>query len=314
MPNFMKGTTRQSSLREVDGDAFKKARLEQGLSYADLANQATLSAKQIEQIENGEAGSFYSLNIKNTAAMKLAKILGISDQDVFKDPLPLAQSTQSEVEIKPEIAIEDIGAPANEPFVTPISIKEKQRVVIPKKIKNVGGGLVYGLLALLAISYPAYLVFDSHESSMPGSLVEGDISSGGRDNEVADTPIAPSTDGIATPAATPEKINASPYAVPKGCDIDGAKLREHKASYPAKPGSYVYLLSKDDRTFVCIEDASGKVDKKELVKGVGINFSGTPPFKVASNALNQVEIYYQGSRVPVSEMDKAILLSEVRPN
>lgn len=311
MPNFMKGATRRVSPREINGDVFKSARLAQDLSFADLANQATLSAKQVEQIENGESGSFYSLKIKNTAAIKLAKILSISDDEIFKEPIaPIVQAPEFEPQIQSELESGDMLCATNQSPAAPISVIESQRIVIPNNVKKVGRSPAYGFLALLVIAYPAYLVFGEHRSSMPGSASEVSAISGDQDTDAIDAPITPSLDAVTVPAI-PEKAKSVPTSMSKGCDTDGTKPREYKASYPSKPGSYVYMLSKDDHTLVCIEDAAGKVDKKELIKGVGINFSGTPPFKVTSKTLNQVEIYFQGSRVPVAEMDNAILLSEV---
>ena len=70
-------------LPEIRKEAFTKARQSLGLSTKDLSGMACLSVRQIEQIENGESGSFYSTQIKFTAAKKVAGLLKLSPEDVF---------------------------------------------------------------------------------------------------------------------------------------------------------------------------------------------------------------------------------------
>jgi len=72
------------SIPNILGENFKKAREAQGLSIADLASKATLSQNQIEQIENGKNRSFYTAAIKFQSAKKVAKILGLSDEEAFE--------------------------------------------------------------------------------------------------------------------------------------------------------------------------------------------------------------------------------------
>ena len=74
---------------EIRNGAFIKARERLGLSIKDLAGQACLSTRQIEQIENGEMGSFYGAQIKVTAAKKVAKLLGLSEEAVSYTHLTL---------------------------------------------------------------------------------------------------------------------------------------------------------------------------------------------------------------------------------
>jgi hypothetical protein len=61
----------------------------------------------------------------------------------------------------------------------------------------------------------------------------------------------------------------------------------------------VYLQSKTAQT-VCVLDASGKTQNKTLEPGVGASIYGKPPFKVLTSGLSQVDIYYQGAKVRLS--------------
>ena len=55
---------------EIQQSAFIQAREQLGFSIADLAAKACLSARQIEQIENGHTSSYYGAQNKFTAAKK----------------------------------------------------------------------------------------------------------------------------------------------------------------------------------------------------------------------------------------------------
>jgi len=70
-------------LPKILGENFKVAREKRGLSIEELANQAILSNSQIRQIEGKEQGAFYSPLIKYSSAQKVAKILGLPDDQAF---------------------------------------------------------------------------------------------------------------------------------------------------------------------------------------------------------------------------------------
>jgi len=66
------------------GEKIKHARENLGLSIDDLATQATLSKKQLGQIENGGDESFYSAAIKLIAARKVARILDLEEDEYLE--------------------------------------------------------------------------------------------------------------------------------------------------------------------------------------------------------------------------------------
>ena len=72
------------TIPNILSENFKKAREEQGLSIGELAGMATLSTNQIEQIENGKNKSFYTAAIKVQSAKKVAKLLGLTEEEAFE--------------------------------------------------------------------------------------------------------------------------------------------------------------------------------------------------------------------------------------
>ena len=78
--------TNPNDIPEILGAEFTRARERAGLSTIDLAKMASLTTSHVEQIENGELGSFYSPAIKFVAAKKLASFLGLTETECFVYP------------------------------------------------------------------------------------------------------------------------------------------------------------------------------------------------------------------------------------
>jgi transcriptional regulator with XRE-family HTH domain len=72
-----------SDVSQIDGSVVRLRREAQGWAVIDLAARACLSVKQIRQIEEGGLSSFYSENVKLTAAKKVASLLELSEAQLF---------------------------------------------------------------------------------------------------------------------------------------------------------------------------------------------------------------------------------------
>ncbi len=68
---------------QINGALLRMRREELGWALSDIATRACLSNKQVKQIEEGGTSSFYSENVKVTAAKKVGGILGLPEQSVF---------------------------------------------------------------------------------------------------------------------------------------------------------------------------------------------------------------------------------------
>ena len=67
------------------GDKLKEAREKAGLSLQDVATKASLSKKQVQEIENGGDSFFYTAAIKLNTAKKVGTLLGLNEDD-FLEP------------------------------------------------------------------------------------------------------------------------------------------------------------------------------------------------------------------------------------
>jgi len=129
--------------------------------------------------------------------------------------------------------------------------------------------------------------------------------------EEVEPPVASSgapEDGKATPAAAPSEPVAATTASPvssTACPPSDSMAVSYKPDAAKKAGDMVYLQSKTEQT-VCVVDASGAVQNKTLTPGVGASVYGKPPLKVLTSGESQVDMYYQGMKVRLSNVTAKI--------
>lgn len=301
-------------------EAFIQAREKLGLSAKDLGGMACLSTRQIEQIENGELSTFYSAQVKFTAAKKVAKLLGLSEAEAFdleeknapkevesetitpvqelhaaSKPIKESKSKQKNASTKLEqVAPLVNGAPKETASSPEFSQSE------PAKKKN----LFLWLSVLAAAAFAIINLSSFFFSDKPQEVVVVK-------EEVIAVPPAPSpvpsestptTTLPITPPATPTVPATAP--VPStvivsepstACPTEEAIIR-FKPEAPRKAGDMVYLQTKSKQV-ICVVDASGKTQNKVLEPGIGTSFYGQPPFKVLTSGLGEVDVFFQGAKV-----------------
>jgi transcriptional regulator with XRE-family HTH domain len=306
-----------SKLPEICKEAFAQAREKRSLTTKDLGGMACLSHRQIEQIENGEASSFYGAQNKLTAAKKVAKILELSDEDAFEFAVaPSKLSAKKEVPAVNE-SVEEAPVPE-------LAIKEEKKELIkkrePKKVASkevpfpgtstsskpasskklflwlsVLAALVFSVINLRPLFFadkPEEIIVVKEEIIEPVPTP-------------AEAPVEPA------PAAAPVVVAAAPAIAtdaPGACPAEEGII-SFKPEAPRKPADLVYLLAKSKQT-VCVIDVSGKIQNKLLEPGVGASFYGKPPFKVLTTGLNQVDVFFQGAKVRLSNPNSKTLILE----
>ena len=73
-----------NKIPNILGDQLKDAREKAGLSLEAVAKKASLSFKQLEEIENGGDSFFYTAAIKLSTAKKIGKMLGLNEDDFLE--------------------------------------------------------------------------------------------------------------------------------------------------------------------------------------------------------------------------------------
>ncbi|QWE17144.1 RodZ family helix-turn-helix domain-containing protein [Polynucleobacter sp. AP-Nino-20-G2] len=289
---------KSSNLPEIRKEAFTKAREKLRLSTKDLGGMACLSVRQIEQIENGEMGAFYGLQIKFTAAKKVANLLGMSDEEAFdygppppsnieveknsiEAPVPTPEPVKvSQVKVV-EVVMADTAVAIEKPRERKANALASQKKVL--LWLAVLAGLVFAVINLQTLFFadkPEEVIVIKEEVAEPEPAAPAaDTSSA--------TPITAVT--AAVPAtATPEASGACPAAEEPAVN--------YRPEIGRKSADMVYVQAKSKQV-ICVIDATGKIQNKSVEAGVGVSFYGKPPFKVLTAGLAQLDIYFQGSRV-----------------
>ncbi len=112
------------------------------------------------------------------------------------------------------------------------------------------------------------------------------------------TPQAAVAPVVAAPAASAEASTACPAE-------EG--IISYKPDAPRKAADMVYVQVKSKQV-VCVSDASGKLQNKMVEPGVGASFYGKPPFKVLTGGLAQVDVFFQGAKVRLTNLNHKTLI------
>ena len=324
---------------DIRKEAFTKARENLNLSTKELGGMACLSTRQIEQIENGEMSSFYGVQIKFTAAKKVAKLLKLSDEEAFDFGVEASTkkiesvsaeessiaptvkaSEQTEVALIKEVT-EKVQAPVPASEEEKESVKKAESVTVePVKavLKEIpfpatsassksapSKKLFLGLSVLAALAFSVLNLRPLFFADKPEEIVvvkEEVIELAPAVNPTEPAPIAPvaSTPVAAIPAASAELVTACPAE-------EG--IISYKTDAPRKAADMVYVQVKSKQV-VCVSDASGKMQNKVIEPGAGASFYGKPPFKVLTNGLAQADVFFQGAKVRLTNLNFKTLVLE----
>ena len=312
-----------AKLPEIRKEAFSKARESLGLSAKDLSVMACLSVRQIEQIENGESSSFYGLQIKVTAAKKVAALLKLNLEDAFDfGEAPMAKKAEVEKVAEEKKEIPAVITPPVEKKVSPVKPetaklleKIKELVTISSNSSGQEKNPQKKLLILLGIAVTLiFAVVNLRPLFFPEPVKQEIVIL----EEVAPAnptaePVAeakPEEKPVATVLAVAPPAPAAAPAISLECPPADSSVVSYKTDAPKKSGDVVFFQSKTAQT-VCVVDASGKTQNKTLEPGVGASILGKPPLKVLTSGLAQVDMYYQGMKVRLSNPTaKTIILEQ----
>jgi transcriptional regulator with XRE-family HTH domain len=309
-----------AKLPEIRKEAFTKARESLGLSTNELSGMACLSIRQIEQIENGETSTFYGPQIKVTAAKKVAGLLKLKEEDAFDfgeetssaTSIPADKVEQAPLEFK---AVEKEVVPEKKSKSQPVEETSQTVTKTPEPVTYLESGkaaskdypkkkllVLFGIAAAIVFSAvnlrPLFFPEPPKEEILVVETVQ----------EVAPPSTAAEETKPVPPAQAPTVEAAAPAAVVSSeCPALDSTVVTYKPEAPKKAGDVVYLQSKTAQT-VCVIDASGKTQNKTLESGVGASISGKPPFKVLTLDLNQVNLFFQGTKVRTGSAGKTIIL------
>jgi len=307
-----------TKLPEISKEAFIEAREKLGLSTKDLGAKVCLSARQIEQIENGETSSFYGAQIKVTAAKKVAKLLNLSDEEAFVGNSNASEKLSATPAQLPIAEVKVVDAPINEEKKEPIKNVESAKVIskeIPFPATSASPKSASSKKLFLWLSVLAALVFSAINlrplffADKPAEILvvkEEIIEPAPAANPVEPSPVAP-VSPIA-PVAPAVEVSAANTEASTACPAEEGII-SYKTDAPRKAADLVYVQVKSKQV-ICVSDASGKMQNKLIEPGVGASFYGKPPFKVLTGGLAQVDVFFQGSKVRLTNLNYKTLVLE----
>lgn len=330
--------TTNAKLPEIRKEAFAKAREKLDLSTKDLGGMACLSHHQIAQIESGDSSYFYGAQNKFTAAKKVAKILNLSDEEAFdygsQAPVKVIEAPKVEESIQTPVkktkakketveetpALDLVGdeeekesvkksestkveptkvTPTETPFAT---TSASSKPASSKKLflwLSVLAALVFSVINLRPLFF----------ADKPEEIIV-----------VKEAVVEPVP--AATPAAEPPPVTSAPPVVTAPVSAAPAVTAETSTACPAEEGiisfkpeaprkvaDMVYVQVKSKQV-ICVSDASGKIQNKMVEPGAGASFYGKPPFKVLTSGLAQVDVFFQGAKVRLTNSNYKTLVLE----
>ncbi len=303
-------------------EVFIAAREKLGLSIKELSQKACLSARQIQQIENGEHNSFYSPNIKFTAAKKVAQLLDLQTEEAFDFGDLVSQLPVEVQEAKPSPAVVEEKPKTKTP--EPASNIKVESAALAKSIQQKKPASSspdkkpwLPILTFIAIAGFAFL---SLRPSLFGTASE--TAQAPAEEVKAEAPVSPAEPSAQaapekaaepTPTLTPTPaVVAAPVAVASTssateCPMADSNVASYKTDAPKKSADMVYLVAKTLQV-VCVLDATGKSQSKQLEPGIGASIYGKAPLKVLTAGLSQVDLYFQGVKVRPGNAGNTILL------
>lgn len=257
------------------GVLLESLRKRAGMDRATLARRNMLSVLQVAQLETGGNSGFYNSEIKFSTGKKLLQFFGHTLQIEVAASVPITPSPP--LEVPPQQA-----AAAKPAF----------------KISGLGGALM-----VMAVLMAVFFLVQQSSNSVSKPSTEATIQA---------TQPEPKQAVLATPSPAPvaegdkqplpvqpetEKKEASskPQALNTACAWEPTDT-EIQPTSARKKGEYVHVVALDNVS-LCIMDGNQRVASLSLTPGQERSIYGPGPFKVYSQQLPLVKIFFQGQAI-----------------
>jgi LPXTG-motif cell wall-anchored protein len=267
--------TTHTENERVNGRRIRELREAKRLTPEALARLSSLSLHQVLELENGGSQRFYSAKIKINAARKVAQILAVDDSELLFE-LPVAAEP-----LQPE---------------TPSQVQnDALRLGQTGESQSSWAGYLIVLTVLLGLGFWWFQQSQKvsipffKSTAQPASQEESMASPLGAGMPAASSANAPAV------AAVPETL-AKTLDV-QACNFEGEALVV-QAQVPSKASDKVSLMLRK-QTDLCVHDSTGKVWREDLKPWLGRNFQGTAPWQLGSSTPLEVDVYFQGEKMPI---------------
>ena len=257
------------------GVLLESLRTSAGMDRATLARRNMLSVVQVEQLEAGGDSGFYNSEIKFSTGKKLLQFFGHT----------------LHVEVKVEVEAEVASSVSNTPS-PPLKVAHEQAAAAKPAFKISGLG---GALMVMAILMAVFFLVQQSSNSVSKPSTEASIQAT-QPEPKAETKAEPATE--TKPETKPEPKQELPPA-PQSTEALNTSCAweptdtEIQPTTARKKGEYVHVVALDN-VRLCIMDGNQRVASLSLTPGQERSIYGPGPFKVYSQQLPLVKIYFQG--------------------
>jgi hypothetical protein len=257
------------------GVLLESLRTSAGMDRATLARRNMLSVVQVEQLEAGGDSGFYNSEIKFSTGKKLLQFFGHTLQ----------------VEVKVEIEAEVASSVSNTPS-PPLKVPHEQAAHAKPAFKISGLG---GALMVMAILMAVFFLVQQSSNSVSKPSTEASIQATQPESKPetkTQTKTEPAPEAKPEPKQEPSPAPQSTEALNTSCAWEPTDT-EIQPSNARKKGEYVHVVALDN-VRLCIMDGNQRVASLSLTPGQERSIYGPGPFKVYSQQLPLVKIYFQG--------------------
>ena len=253
------------------GVLLERLRTSAGLDRATLARRNMLSVLQVQQLEKGGDSGFYNSEIKFSTGKKLLQFFGHT----------------LHVEVKVEVEAEVASSVSNTPS-PPLKVPHEQAAHAKPAFKISGLG---GALMVMAILMAVFFLVQQSSNSVSKPSTEASIQAT-QPEPKTETKPEPAPEAKPEPKQEPSPAPQSTEALNTSCAWETTDT-EIQPTTARKKGEYVHVVALDN-VRLCIMDGNQRVASLSLTPGQERSIYGPGPFKVYSQQLPLVKIYFQG--------------------
>ena len=257
------------------GVLLESLRTSAGMDRATLARRNMLSVVQVEQLEAGGDSGFYNSEIKFSTGKKLLQFFGHT----------------LHVEVKVEVEAEVASSVSNTPS-PPLKVAHEQAAAAKPTFKISGLG---GALMVMAILMAVFFLVQQSSNSVSKPSTEASIQATQPEPKTETKPETkpePAPEAKPEPKQEPSPAPQSTEALNTSCAWEPTDT-EIQPTTARKKGEYVHVVALDN-VRLCIMDGNQRVASLSLTPGQERSIYGPGPFKVYSQQLPLVKIYFQG--------------------
>lgn len=264
------------------GVLLESLRKRAGMDRATLARRNMLSVLQVEQLETGGNSGFYNSEIKFSTGKKLLQFFGHT--------------------LQIEVASSISNTPSPPLEVTP------QQAAAAKPAFKISG--LVGALMVMAVLMAVFFLVQQSSNSVSKPSTEATIQATQPEPKQEAVLVTPSPAPSPPPAPVSEgnkqplpelsetdkkEVPPKPQALNSACAWEPTDT-EIQPTSARKKGEYVHVLALDNVS-LCIMDGNQRVASLSLAPGQERSIYGPGPFKVYSQQLPLVKIYFQGQAI-----------------